>query len=132
MLIVYDSKTGNVERFIARLHDFRTLKIQPGIKVNEPYMLVTYTTGFGKVPLSVHNFLKDNHSYLCGVSSSGNRNWGDMFARAADIISREYQVPILSKFELSGTNEDVIYFIERVYQVGDKVYRTKQPGSYAQ
>lgn len=124
--IVFDSKTGNVERFIAQLSDLHSIRITPNLIVTEPFMLVTYTTGFGNVPQTVKNFLHDNHQYLCGVSASGNKNWGDLFGQAADTISQAYMVPILSKFEMSGTSADVEYFKERVYQVGDKAYRTKQ------
>ena len=37
-----------------------------------------------------------------------------MFGASADKISTKYEVPIVSKFELSGTNNDVEYFKERV------------------
>ena len=37
-----------------------------------------------------------------------------MFGASADKISAKYEVPIVSKFELSGTNNDVEYFKERV------------------
>ena len=127
MKIVFDSKTGNVERFMARLQDFQTIKIVPGLIVNEPFMLVTYTTGFGNVPQTVKDFLHRNHPFLCGVSASGNKNWGDLFAQSADTISKAYMVPILSKFEMAGTDIDIEYFKERVLQVGDKAYRIKQP-----
>ncbi len=33
-----------------------------------------------------------------------------MFGASADKISAKYEVPIVSKFELSGTNNDVEYF----------------------
>ncbi|MGX5563988.1 class Ib ribonucleoside-diphosphate reductase assembly flavoprotein NrdI, partial [Bacillus thuringiensis] len=42
------------------------------------------------------------------------RNWGDMFGASADKISTKYEVPIVSKFELSGTNNDVEYFKEKM------------------
>ena len=35
-----------------------------------------------------------------------------MFGASADKISAKYEVPIVSKFELSGTNNDVEYFKE--------------------
>ncbi|MGH0499863.1 class Ib ribonucleoside-diphosphate reductase assembly flavoprotein NrdI, partial [Bacillus wiedmannii] len=39
---------------------------------------------------------------------------GDMFGASADKISAKYEVPIVSKFELSGTNNDVEYFKEKI------------------
>ena len=37
-----------------------------------------------------------------------------MFGASADKISAKYEVPIVSKFELSGTNNDVEYFKEKM------------------
>ncbi|HDR6758225.1 TPA: class Ib ribonucleoside-diphosphate reductase assembly flavoprotein NrdI [Bacillus cereus] len=55
-----------------------------------------------------------NQETLKDVSASGNCNWGDMFGVSADKISAKYEVPIVSKFELSGTNNDVEYFKEKM------------------
>ncbi|KZD37795.1 Ribonucleotide reduction protein NrdI [Bacillus cereus] len=40
-----------------------------------------------------------------------------MFGASADKISAKYEVPIVSKFELSGTNNDVEYFKESVREI---------------
>lgn len=112
MLIVYASKTGKVKSFINKL-GMRAVEIQDGLKVQEPFVLITYTIGFGQVPEEVQSFLKGNHTYLRAVISSGNRNWGSNFGKAADIISQSYRladgsnVPLLHKFEMAGTNKDV-------------------------
>ena len=58
------------------------------------------------MPQLVEDFLTKNNKYLRGVAASGNRNWGDMFAKSADVISDKYNVPVLMKFELSGTIND--------------------------
>ncbi|MHA6484800.1 class Ib ribonucleoside-diphosphate reductase assembly flavoprotein NrdI [Paenibacillus sp. strain BS8-2] len=113
MLVVYDSKTGNVKRFINKLN-MRSMSIDNETEINEPFVLVTYTTGFGQVPDKVNSFLKTNHGMLRGVSASGNRNWGSGFAKSADTISSMYDVPVILKFELSGTSLDTEYFVERV------------------
>ncbi|QNK54402.1 class Ib ribonucleoside-diphosphate reductase assembly flavoprotein NrdI [Paenibacillus sp. PAMC21692] len=113
MLVVYDSKTGNVKRFINKLN-MRSVQIDENTEINEPFVLVTYTTGFGQVPEKVNTFLRNNHGLLRGVSASGNRNWGSGFAKSADTISTLYDVPVILKFELSGTNRDMQYFVERV------------------
>lgn len=113
MLIVYDSKTGNVKRFVNKL-DMPAVSIEERQVVNEPYVLVTYTTGFGQVPEKVKSFLSRNNKMLKGVSASGNRNWGPGFAKSADTISEMYGVPVISKFELSGTAHDMQEFVERV------------------
>ncbi|MFX3635718.1 MAG: class Ib ribonucleoside-diphosphate reductase assembly flavoprotein NrdI [Candidatus Pristimantibacillus sp.] len=123
MLVVYDSRTGNVKRFINKLN-MRAMPIDEFSAVDEPFVLITYTTGFGQVPERVMSFLKRNNKHLCGVSASGNRNWGNGFAKSADTISQLFNVPVISKFELSGTNQDMEYFVERVRTI--ETYRIEQ------
>lgn len=128
MLIVFDSKTGNIRRFIDAL-GLKAVEINPQLieqPINEPFVLVTYTTGFGNVPPSTLYFLELNHVNLRGVAASGNRIWGDNFAISADVISEMYRVPILHKFEMSGMPEDVGIFKERVQNITYETYRTKQ------
>ncbi|MFC5449490.1 class Ib ribonucleoside-diphosphate reductase assembly flavoprotein NrdI [Paenibacillus aestuarii] len=116
MLIAYDSKTGNVRRFIAKLK-MPAIQIEEAMKMDEPFVLVTYTTGFGQIPPKVAEFLESNHPQMVGVAASGNRNWGDGFAKSADRISELYDVPVLSKFELSGTKSDVERFVQGVQAI---------------
>jgi len=116
MLIAYDSRTGNVRRFIEKLQ-MPSVQIREGMTLHEPFVLVTYTTGFGQVPEKVISFLKNNYPRLRGVSASGNRNWGEAFARSADRIAEMYGVPVLAKFELSGTQRDVEKFRQEVTAV---------------
>ncbi len=113
MLILYDSRTGNVRRFAKKL-EMPAYQIEEAMVVDEPFVLITYTTGFGQVPEKVLSFLKQNHRHLAGVSASGNRNWGDKFAGSADRISQMYGVPVLGKFELSGTRQNVEQFMQGV------------------
>lgn len=116
MVIAYDSKTGNVRRFVHKLN-MKTVEINEHMTMDEPFVLVTYTTGFGQVPEKVHSFLERNSSQLKGVSASGNRNWGLSFAKSADTIASMYDVPVISKFELSGTTKDVQRFVEGVNSI---------------
>lgn len=113
MLIAYASKTGNVRRFVARL-DMPAVPVTADLALDEPFVLVTYTTGFGEVPAQVKAFLARNGARLRGVAASGNRNWGANFAASADKIARTYGVPVVHKFELSGTWSDVERFREGV------------------
>jgi ribonucleoside-diphosphate reductase 2, operon protein nrdI len=113
MLVVYDSKTGNVKRFVKKLN-MKAVSVDERTEVDEPFVLITYTTGFGQVPEKVNDFLKRNHKMLRGVSASGNRNWGAGFAKSADTIADQYGVPVILKFELSGTSQDTQQFVERV------------------
>ncbi|WP_418134569.1 class Ib ribonucleoside-diphosphate reductase assembly flavoprotein NrdI [Bacillus velezensis] len=113
MLIAYYSLTGNVRRFVAKT-GLATVEIKPGLMIAEPFICVTGTYGFGQVASTVSDFLADNSDYLAAVAASGNRNWGDNFAKAADVIAEQYGVPVVGHFELAGTDADVRQFIERV------------------
>jgi protein involved in ribonucleotide reduction len=116
LLIAYDSKTGNVKRFVKKL-SMRTVEIVDNLLIEEPFILVTYTTGFGEVPETTARFLERNYKFLKGVAASGNKNWGNNYAKSAELISMQYNVPIISKFELSGTNQDVARFLQEVEKV---------------
>ncbi len=115
--IIYYSRTGNIEKFIKKLNYDNFLKIEEGMKINEPFVLVVSTIYFGEVPIEYKKFLKDNSKWLIGVSGSGNRNWGRNFAIAADIIAEKFNVPIINKFDLSGNKHDVEIFIKGVGQI---------------
>lgn len=113
MLIAYYSLTGNVRRFVAKT-GLAAVEIKPGLMLAEPFVCVTGTYGFGQVAGTVSDFLADNSDYLAGVAASGNRIWADNYAKAADLISKEFGVPILCKFELAGTDSDVQFFKQEV------------------
>lgn len=119
MLIMYDSRTGNVRRFVKKL-DLPAVQLEETMTVDEPYVLITYTTGFGQVPDKVSSFLQRNYRFLSGVCASGNRNWGQNFAGSAERIAQMYGVPVLGKFELSGTPRDVEGFMRGVSQIASR------------
>lgn len=118
MLIVFESKTGNVQRFMNKIatlypeHKIVNRKDNP--EISEPFIVVTYTTGFGQVPTGTLEFLEQNRQYLVGVASSGNRNWKTTFARSGEIIANRFHVPLILQFELSGTSSDVSIFAEGI------------------
>ena len=118
MRIYYASMTGNVSRFIAKL-GVEATNINTNPTADTPYIFVCYTFGIGQVPAQVSEWLRRNSEYLRGVAASGNRNWGDHFGRAGDIISKQYGVPLLHKFELSGNDDDVRIFKERMERLCD-------------
>ncbi|MCY9546810.1 class Ib ribonucleoside-diphosphate reductase assembly flavoprotein NrdI [Lysinibacillus xylanilyticus] len=117
MLIYYASLTGNVQRFVEKLN-IETKCIREE-NASEPYVLITYTFGFGEVPIEVKKWLKNNGHLMRAVAVSGNRNWGDNYGKAGDLIAQEYGVPLLQKFELAGTDEDVRIFNERMLRFCD-------------
>lgn len=120
MLIVFSSKTGNVRRFVGKL-PFEATEIYPDYKVNCDCVLISYTTKFGEIPKEVICFMNDNRQYVKAVSVSGNKVWGGNFAIAADKIKLKYNIPIISKFELSGYDSDVDYFIQEVNNIARNV-----------
>lgn len=120
MFIYYDSKTGNVQRFVDKIKKERPkwnfVKIEPAMKIDKEGHFLTFTTKIGEIPEKTIEFLEneDNKNYIKSVSSSGNMNWGIYFGVAADKINEKYNIPILMKFELSGTMIQVKYFIDYV------------------
>ena len=116
MVILYDSLTGNVARFISKL-PFEATKISSDMVVEEEFILITFTTGLGKISDVTREFLQSNHPLLKGVASSGNKNFGTYFAIAADEIAKMYNVPIISKFELAGTPTDVDIFLKGLNEI---------------
>ena len=120
MFVYYDSKTGNVQRFIDKIKKERPewsfVKISGDMEILENGHLVTFTTNFGEIPDTTEKFLKNenNRKYIKSVSSSGNMNWGTLFGKAADNIEEKYGIPVLMKFELSGTHIQVEYFINSI------------------
>lgn len=128
MIILYTSMTGNVGRFcekVTRQTGWDTLDFRHIERIDQPYILITYTTGFGEVPPETTAFLNahKHNKWLQGVAVSGNRNWGDNFGKAGDILSKKYNVPLLLKFELSGTNNNVQTFINEVGKLEQKLFR---------
>ena len=116
-LVYFSSASGNTHRLIGRLgvpaRRIPKRASEPMAPVREPFVLVvpTYADGEGRgaVPKQVIRFLNeaDNRALLRGVIASGNTNFGRFFAYAGDVISAKCKVPLLYRFELSGTTADV-------------------------
>ena len=88
------------------------LRINDGSEsIDEPYILFTYTDGYGDVPAEVENFLMANGTLIQGVVCSGDTNYGDAYCQAAEKVkipgSLDYGCEILYKVENSGTPEDI-------------------------
>jgi protein involved in ribonucleotide reduction len=90
-----------------------------------PFVLVCPTfadgEGRGAVPKQVIRFLNDptTRALLRGVIGAGNRNFGATYALAADVIARKCNVPVLTRFELAGTQID----IARIHAGLDRFWR---------
>ena len=114
MKVLYYSLTGNCKAFLERSNITNYESIQNIDSINEPFIIMTGTINFGEAPLPVLNFLSHNSEYLKGVIASGNRNWGPNFSKAGDVIAEKYNVPLIMKFELRGSQKQINEFNERM------------------
>ena len=116
-LIYFSSASGYTHRFMKKL-DLDCVRIpltnrDPRLVANEPFVLLLPTYGGEKgersIPPQVVKFLNDvrNRNLLRGVIGAGNTNFGTTYCLAAIKIAAKCNVPLLYKFELMGTPEDV-------------------------
>ncbi len=117
-LVYFSSVSNNTHRFIEKL-DRPAIRIplRPRvdgmIRVHRPYVLIVPTYGGGvqegAIPKQVTTFLNDptNRSYIRGVITSGNTNFGEYYCLAGPIIAKKCKIPELYRFELLGTDLDV-------------------------
>lgn len=137
LVVYYSSATGNTRRFVEKL-GVKALRIpmspkEPMPEINEEFILVCPTfadhQGRGAVPKQVIRFLNDpaNRAYIRGVIAGGNRNFGEFYAYAGDVISNRCQVPYIYRFELAGTEDEVRETQYRMEQLWNKeLWRPKQ------
>jgi protein involved in ribonucleotide reduction len=117
MIVFFSSTSENTARFIEKLAlPALRLPLKTAdaglIRVEQDYVLLTPSYGAGSkgfVPKQVVAFLnqEENRVRCKGVIGSGNLNFLGDYCRAADIISAKLQVPVLYRFELAGTPEDI-------------------------
>ncbi len=107
----YASKTGHVEKIIGKLGLSDALKIVDGSeKIEDNYVIFTYTTGKGKTPKPVEAFLAANPGVTAVVGSgSTSKSHIETFNFAAENISKAYNVPIIAKVDGVGTDEDMAH-----------------------
>ncbi|OLO05835.1 MULTISPECIES: class Ib ribonucleoside-diphosphate reductase assembly flavoprotein NrdI [Salinicola] len=116
-LVYFSTKSGNTRRFVEKLglsaSRIPLNRSDPPLRVEAPYILVVPTYGDGDprsaVPAPVIRFLNDEHnrSLIRGVIAGGNTNFGESFGLAGRVVAQKCQVPLLYRFELMGTVEDV-------------------------
>lgn len=116
-IVYFSSVSENTHRFVQKTGiknlrlPLRTSEEPP--QVSEPYVLCVPSYGrpggAGSVPPQAIKFLNNpaNRALLKGVIGAGNTNFGELFCVAADKIAAKCHVPVLYKFELMGTEEDV-------------------------
>ena len=105
-IVYFSSASENTHRFVQKLaQPAARIPLHPRkdgmIRVRSPFVLITPTYGGGcrrrAVPKQVIAFLNDetNRSFIRGVITSGNTNFGTDFCIAGAIISAKCQVPEL-------------------------------------
>lgn len=117
LVVYFSSVSANTHRFVERLACRRVrLPLRTGEDppvMDEPYVLAVPTygrpNGAGSVPPQVVKFLnlEANRRQLIGVLGAGNTNFGETYCLAADKIAAKCGVPVLYRFELMGTDQDV-------------------------
>lgn len=121
-IVYFSSSSGNTHRFAEKLgrpatriplHSHIDGIKQPTLRVDSPFVLVLPTYGGGSnssaVPQQVKQFLNEQHnrSLIRGVVAAGNTNFGAAYCLAGDIVSYKCAVPLLYRFEVFGTPDDV-------------------------
>ncbi len=124
-VVYFSSVSENTKRFVDKL-GVKTVRIP--LKAEEAAefvhdkdsVLVVPTYGGGNeggtVPKQVIKFLNNplNRKHIKAVIAGGNTNFGEHFCRAGDIVASKLGVPVLYRFEITGTPEDVNEVKERL------------------
>lgn len=116
-IVYFSSVTENTKIVIDRL-PFPSQRIKlrakdPEVLVDYPFIFFvpTYGGGHGEgaVPPQVRKFFqRKEHRDLCvGVVGSGNLLFGEKYGIAGDILADRLQVPMLYRFEIRGTLDDL-------------------------
>jgi len=116
-LVYFSTRSGNTHRFMQALglpaSRIPLSRDAPGLVIDTPFVLITPTYGGGgvkgAVPGPVIRFLNDkrNRQLMRGVIAAGNTNFGAGYCLAGRIIAEKCRVPLLHRFELFGTADDV-------------------------
>jgi protein involved in ribonucleotide reduction len=98
--------------------------------ISEPSTLILPTYGANGrdfVPKQVIKFLNvlENRLLIDSVIGSGNVNFLEDYCKGAEVVAAKLQVPLLYRFELAGTQDDV----ENVRKGLDK-WAIKRPKSH--
>ncbi|WP_242258352.1 class Ib ribonucleoside-diphosphate reductase assembly flavoprotein NrdI [Streptococcus thoraltensis] len=106
--IVYASRTGHVEKIVNQLGVTDVLKIETGTeRIDGDYVIFTYSTGKGKTPKVVEQFLANNPGVKAVVGSGSMAKHAETFNFAAENIAQAYKVPILAKLDGTGSAQDI-------------------------
>ena len=117
MIVYFSNVSGFTHRFVEKLglsaSRIPINSVEAGsFRISEPSTLILPTYGANGrdfVPKQVIRFLnvEANRNLITSVIGSGNINFLDDYTKAADIVSAKLGVPVLHRFELAGTPEDI-------------------------
>ena len=108
-LIVYWSSNSGGTRRVAEALNTDTVELAEYDGIS-PYVLMcpTYDQPRGGfTPKSVQQFLEEHAHLMVGVLGLGNRNFGEKYCQAAHDISKQFNVPVLWRIEIMGSQEDL-------------------------
>lgn len=117
LVVYFSSISENTHKFVRKL-DARSIRLplrtgDETPSVDQPFVLCVPSYGrpggSGSIPPQAVKFLNNevNRRNLRGVIGAGNTNFGELYCVAADKVAAKCHVPVLYKFELMGTPEDV-------------------------
>ena len=124
-VVYFSSVSENTKRFVEKL-GFQSFRIPLHLSEASTYthnrdsVLVVPTYGGGNesstVPKQVVKFLNnpENRKHIKAVIAGGNTNFGVHFCRAGEIIASKLGVPMIYRFEITGTPEEVVEAKERI------------------
>lgn len=117
MIVYFSNVSGFTHRFVEKLglpaSRIPINSVEAGsFVISEPSTLILPTYGANGrdfVPKQVIRFLnvEGNRNLITSVIGSGNINFLDDYCKAADIVSAKLGVPVLYRFELAGTPDDI-------------------------
>ena len=107
-LIVYWSSNSGGTRRVAEALNTDTVELA-GYDGTSPYVLAcpTYDQPRGGfTPKPVQQFLEEHAHLMVGVIGLGNLNFQEYYCQAAVDISKQFNVPVLWRIEIMGSEDD--------------------------
>ena len=107
-LIVYWSSNSGGTRRVAEALNTNTVELA-GYDGTSPYVLAcpTYDQPRGGfTPRPVQQFLEEHAHLMVGVIGLGNLNFQEHYCQAAVDISKQFNVPVLWRIEIMGSEDD--------------------------
>jgi len=126
--VYFSNYSGNTKRFVEKFYgaSYR-IPISTDrdniVTHHSEFVLFVPTYGGGEartaIPRQVRHFLnvEENRNLLRGVVGLGNKNFGEHYCKAADLISAKTGVPVIAKVEIFGTQDDVNTVKERLQKL---------------